>query len=312
MRVQVGNHAPRMLKRTTMAGMQGLNEIEQQIGTDLANSVTAESAEVSERWLEELADVVREAALQESGRMFPAIEALITGRPGAMGFSGSNLPYVRTLAYGDLNSVVDRSDSVSWDDLSNSHIHRKAKHHPESVNQMFRYSGRLAKYFSSANVGRNFVTGKLGGVEVKINRAYFHKNNLTQVNPLLAETFTRDRISKSSANKRAGRTIANLLLGSVTVEIFPRLATSLLPMLSSNRWSDSGDGDLERALFPGKSSSMGAKLVNKSNPYRPLLTPVIQYWIALQMPDTILRRVRARFNRSEGRAGAMGTDIKGL
>lgn len=137
----------------------------------------------------------------------------------------------------------------------------------------FVFKGGLQRYFEKTP--RNF-----GGVKVKVVTAGLGK----RVETTALHSGLRAKVQTPGSDKK--------LLGRFTITVLPRLATHLMPGLSSRRWSDAGSKEFDRTTFGDK---IGHKLVGgKHVPYRPLALPIIQFFTLVRIPGA----VRSQLNKS--------------
>ncbi len=228
----------------------------------LIDELTAETALIDDIIFERF----REAPL--SGR----------GKGSVIAFTSKDLmKRSKTASSGQYPSVMDNiftgemEASVRWKNLSNRWIRDKERR-------------------TSLNAERFFVnTGQLGQQLRKIDIAQ------------RAGGFSID--SELSKNDRGSVIRTGVMqLGDLQVTIFPRLNASMLPMLASGRWTDTNNGYFEEQFFPNR---MGEKLSGpqgrQGKIYRPLVLPILQFFLAYRIPRAINRAVTSYSrNRTEG------------
>jgi hypothetical protein len=76
-------------------------------------------------------------------------------------------------------------------------------------------------------------------------------------------------------------------LGALRIHIFPRIGPALLPGLASGRWTQTTtDGRFERQLFGN--AQWVRKLAGPPGRQRPIMQPVVQFWILHRIPRAIV------------------------
>lgn len=148
---------------------------------------------------------------------------------------------------------LQMSGSVLWKDLSPSWVVHKYGTNPANYNKFFQNTGRLKSQLGATSA----LVGKLGGVEAK---------------------------ARVAGDRRIDKRTLRWVLAELDIVIFPGIKPNLLPMLASQRWTSSSGGALERWLIPGKG---GEKLAGPQGFHRPLLTPLIQFWLAFRIPRAL-------------------------
>jgi hypothetical protein len=146
---------------------------------------------------------------------------------------------------------VPKWGQVNWMDLSPNWIEYKYGTNPPG-NRFFIHTGRLTNYLS----GRGGDPKEFGGVETDV----------------------------TSRATGAARRSTKSVLATLRVNIFPGISPNLMPMLSSNRWSDAGDGSFERRFFPDRTAE---KLIGPEGFHRPLFVPIVQFWTAFHIPRAV-------------------------
>jgi hypothetical protein len=203
---------------------------------------------------------VRQAANEEAKKLIPMAVSIID-RPNARTYGYSDLMAGATL-YQDFK-VAD--GKVTWPDYSDKYLLNKRKHFPETVANYLIRTGTLRDYLIQNQ--STIVKDKFGGVVVTVD-----------TNPA--------KPGKSTINK--------ILLGRIEIDIFPKIAEGMLPMLSSGRnWGATNDGAFDREMFP---EEVAKKLADHAKSYRPLILPITQFWMLVRIPNAILWRLK-RFYR---------------
>jgi hypothetical protein len=87
-------------------------------------------------------------------------------------------------------------------------------------------------------------------------------------------------------------------LGEIHAHIFPRVASGLLPGLASNTWTAaSRSADLEYAIMPKRSSEKLSGGLN--GPYRPLVLPIVQFYILKRIPYILEKGLKKAVSKFE-------------
>lgn len=151
-------------------------------------------------------------------------------------------------------SAAARDDVVAWRDLSPSWVDFKYGTNRANYNKFFMNTGQLARQLEN----KRRWAAKAGTPEVKASTP----RNLSKVQ----------------------RRDLRFVLDEIEVKIYPNLRPNLIPMLASQRWTTSNNGDFEKQFFRGK---MGEKLAGPEGFHRPLMLPLIQFWMAYRIPRSI-------------------------
>ncbi|MGH6957629.1 MAG: hypothetical protein ACREEW_13270 [Caulobacteraceae bacterium] len=257
------------------------SELERQISETILKGVSGELADVGNRRLRHLAEIIKDVATEEAHKLFTVLVDLIDQEQAGTsyaGFASAALTMGTTLDWSfNRNQLGGR---VEWPALNDHYYKFKRRHQPSHANQFFQFSGRLRAYFN--NQGVSIVDNRLGGVDV---------TPIIKKNEGELQLFTR------AASEPGERTVEDVLLGKIEIKIFPRVAPSLLPGLASHRWTEVlMDGSFEKDIFGNLRT--GQKLANKDGRYRALVAPAVQFWILTRIPNAIFRRVRTYFNKS--------------
>lgn len=247
--------------------------------------------------MNKLARTIEQVALAEADKLFPKVVQIIEREDGSgghfLGFGFEDLMDGPLEAH--FQNEAQHGSHITWDSLTLAYQKHKDSRYPGSSDSMFWYTGRLRAYFR--NNANSIIDNRFGGVSVKMGST---TNQET--------AYTRDYIAanyKKWEKKLAGDSAENILLGSMEIQIFPKIAKHLMPMLSSHRWSDVGSwgqqGNFERAMMPnsdGAKATVANKLTNSNGSYRPLVLPVVQFWLAVRIPNAIFRRLKEYFRRA--------------
>jgi hypothetical protein len=277
--------------------------IARKVEDGLLRGVFAAVVDVNDFRLRRLAEVVELAANIEADELFDAISGLIERK--ARGVNGADLmaPYL----LGSRSIMSGLTDKVEWADLKpryknwkarrfRSRMPRRLQNSPASIMRdpnHFVLSGRLKNYLGGS--ARRTVMNRFGRVEVTAVDEFGNdirgRNRLDHPN-----RFTHNRTLYPGAKAGDPR---RLDLGGVKIKIFPKIASSLLPMLSSGRWTDGGDGRFEHTYL---TKSAANKLVGnqskKGAPFRPLVLPVTQFFMLNRIPGVVMRSAGQYINRA--------------
>jgi hypothetical protein len=140
-----------------------------------------------------------------------------------------------------------------------AHQSMKSRKYKQNTHRMFQTTGALRRYFGTH--GKSVVKSRLGGIQVTV--------------------------SQPNVKFDYGVSMETFLAGRINIKIFPKLSPALAPGILSNNWSQvAQSGALERNLFP---AGVARKLVNKGNPYRPLVAPTLQFFALVRIPNQIQR-----------------------
>lgn len=270
MKVRIGGLEHRF---TAGAGASQLQAIENQISGGIIQKVVEEAQEITPKFLRRLRTRLQAAATGEANAIFQTITGIIDTPRGSTADLG--IRYM-DLMRGAPSGATGPGGRVSWEDLdlSPSYAMRKRKARPANRSRFFRYNNHLRNYL--ARQGPSIVRSRLGGIQVDVDETPVSSRSSSQ-RLYAGKVFWRSVVNPED--------IKSILLGRVTVTMFPRLTPSLAPMLSTRRWTDSGKGAMERQMFAGTKAAQ--KLVNKGNPFRPLVTPTVQFFMLVRIPAAI-------------------------
>lgn len=257
----------------------GATALERQISKSLLSAVTGDIIELGNRQLRYIRDAVQDVATTEAHKLFTILTELIDQETAGASYAGFNSAALMMGITPDWEFL--RNDQlggeVQWAALSDHYYKFKRRHKRAHANQFFQFSGRLRAYFK--NQGVSIVDSRLGGVQVNTIPKY-----------------VGDQLSTFPDAELGSRNTYEVLVGALTVRIFPSVAPSMLPGLASGRWMDTlADAGFERSVFSDLATE--DKLANKDNPYRPLVAPAVQFWILTRIPQAIFRRLRTYFHK---------------
>lgn len=249
---------------------------EREITKMISDKITDRAIDVTPRLLRGLRDRIQAAAMSEANKIFENLIAT-TDRPRQQ-LSSMNLTGFDVARGGPRDMPTPRG-FIRWPELSLKYgLHKgRRKRKPENRNRMFRYNDVMRNYFKRS--GQSIVRSRLGGIQVSVD----------------------DKVAKTSEARGTGSyveasKVGNLVLGRVTVTMFPRLSPALAPMLSSRRWTDHGNGAMERVMFGGTRTL--DKLLNKGQAFRPLVAPTVQFFMLVRIPAVVRRNVADYFKRT--------------
>lgn len=267
------------------ASSTDLAKVENAISSMVVNGAVSSATELTPRILKRLEQRVRVAAMVEASRMMAMVVSLID-TPRRTGISDTDLRRGSAL---DLTGAVRQGftlrGQVDWAPLTLNYALRKHKARRRNTNHMFRYNSTMRNYLKGR--AQSIVDGRLGGIQVEVDNRLRHSYVSGGNNKLVG----LERVDNFDAS---GNT-AKVILGRVTLTMFPRLSPSLAPMLSTRRWTSSGNGQLERYLFGGTKTMH--KFTNGRGEYRPLLTPVLQFFMLSRIPAAVNASVRDYMRR---------------
>lgn len=152
------------------------------------------------------------------------------------------------------NSAVYYTGSVQWRDLSPSWIRQKQERNPKGYNRFFIDTGAL---IADLQARQSRLLG--GGIRARV----------------LVTRVTRGKKAPSTSK---------MVLGRISIHMFPSINPALIPMLTSNRWTSSNEGAFERSFLGAVSAR---KLAGPEGYHRALLLPIFQFWLAFRIPRSI-------------------------
>lgn len=283
MKVRIGGQARQV---NTPADLKA---VEREIAGNMVRGVTAAALDVTPRFLQRLKERVEVAATMEANRIMSLMVSLIDKprrRLQDQGLSAAELMVGMDLSTSARRSLT-MSGSVRWQELNPKYSRSKDKRFPQHRNNMFKARGTMRNYFKGR--GANIIRSRLGGIQVQVDRTLTDRSYPAGNNRWV--TRAGDFLSTD-----AGDEVTKVALGRVTVTMFPRLSPSMAPMLSTRRWTDSGTGAMEEAVFGGTRTL--DKLMNRYGSYRPLLTPVVQFFMLNRIPAAINRTLQDYIQRT--------------
>lgn len=238
----------------------------------LLDGVKAEVAEVTRPRLKKLTSRVQRVALTEAHRMLTVVDEVISASarkalsPAMMMNSA-----LRSKLSGMPQDIQSRAfGRVDWVPLTERYRRRKVRKFPKSTG-FFSASGRMRGYFN--RFGKSIIETRLGGIRVTVNDKISTKVDRGRV--------TFDMTSRVNPMKD--------LIGGIDVNMFPNMNTSLMPMLSANKWSTNLSWEADYHLFRG--TAQRYKLTNPKGSYRPLFLPILQFFILVNLPTVIISEI---------------------
>lgn len=280
MKVRIGG-VPRPAASST-----DLAQLEKAIANMVVDGAVSSATELTPRILKRLEQRVRLAAMTEASRMMAMIVSLIdTPRREGISYQDLRRGAPRDFLEGAVRQGFNIRGNAPWAPLTVNYALRKHKARRHNTNHMFRYNSTMRHYLKGR--AQTIINNRLGGVRVEVNNHLKHSHVSRGNNKLVG----LERIDNFDAS---GNT-AKVILGRVTLTMFPLLSPTLAPMLSTRRWTSSGDGQLERHLFGGTKTAH--KLTNGRGQYRPLVTPVLQFFMLSRIPAAVNASVRDYMRR---------------
>ncbi len=247
---------------------------EKRLKTAILSGVKEQATYLSKPHIERLGAVLLTVATETAHQLFDVLADKMDGIDGG-GLSGLDLGQGADLA------GYDWRGSVAWAPLTRDYIRRKVREKGSAADHPFRWSGRMYNYFRQYGV--NIVDSRFGGVNLKIDT-----DGLTN---------TRLRDPAADIGYADDGTLQKFLLGRLKLSIFPRLDTSMLPGLASNRWTKTlQDAQFESAVFEDLKTEH--KLANHAGEHRPFVTPAVQFWILVRIPAAIQQTLKQYLNRT--------------
>lgn len=185
------------------------------------------------------------------------------------------------------SSGRDPGGSISWKSLSKRYSEWKTGRSSRLIKRRRRkveqrdyhtgihdLTGTMKTYFEKNS--RYIVTNRFGGIQADINLDRLREG----MKPIVEDGSWGD---------------AHWGLGRITLRIFPKLSPHLMPMLSSRQWiATSNETLLEREFLPPATAN---KLSGgKHGPVRPLVLPIVQFYILHRIPGAVYKALNQQFN----------------
>jgi hypothetical protein len=271
----------------SVANQSDLKQVEDQIANTIVNGAIAEALDITPRFLDRLQERVQISATREANRVMDTIVDVIDNPQFGTdpGLNGANLTR---------GTDLFASGRVDWKPLSFRYTMRKdrqvrrwgagAKAARARSSKMFFNRGTLRNYLKGR--GSTIIRNRLGGMEVKVDRKLTDRSFMSANN----------RWTKRASDFLGEGDVGRIVLGRVELTMFPRLSPAMAPMLATRRWTDAGDGAMEKAVFGGTKTL--AKLLNRRDAYRALLTPVVQFFMLVRIPAAVNRSVTDYLRRT--------------
>lgn len=277
----------------TLVSATDLQKAENAVSSMIMQGALLEAIEVAPKTLRQIENRVRNAAVAESARMMDVIVSIMDKpQPGlSPGISGSDLTRGTNLF---------ATGRLGWKPLSDRYARSK-----DLMTRRWGMTGKAARgrssrYFTNRGTLRNYLKGRgatviknrLGGMQVDVDKTYGKSYISSGNHKYVARDLVTAAIEKgmSSSQQTAAKSeAARVLMGRVTLTMFPRLSPAMAPMLATRRWTDAGDGAMEKAMFGGTKTLN--KLLNRRNAYRPIITPVVQFFMLSRIPAAVNRAV---------------------
>lgn len=223
------------------------DEVRDQVFEYIANKVVMITPGIL-RDLSRRLDAAGDAA---SSRMTDKILSVIDGSDGGTGFSmrGGRINWLPlSREWREHKSQPPRNPRRVW------------RGNPANADKFFIHTGNLRSKLASTDFGAKF-----GGVSVRDN------NRVRRVNGR--------QLAQQAARS------ADIALADIDIKIWPRLSPALIPMLSSRRWTATSRGFSTAVL----GNTRNAKKLEGPTAarHRPLLQPIMQFWLIYQVPQAI-------------------------
>jgi hypothetical protein len=287
MKVQIGG------VQRSLVSAADLEKAEDAVANLITANAVASVMDVSVKSLTRLEERIRTAATAETARMMDVIVAIMDKpQPGlSPGISGSDLTRGTNLF---------ASGRLGWKPLSDRYARSKDLMARSWGLTGKAARGRSSRYFTHRGTLRNYLKGRgasiiknrLGGMDVQVDKKLRAESYMSGNNKYVTKGL-KDIVWESSDG--AGDA-ASIVLGRVTLTMFPRLSPAMAPMLATRRWTDAGDGAMEKAMFGGTKTL--SKLLNRRNAYRPIITPVVQFFMLSRIPAAVNRAVTDNIRKS--------------
>ena len=253
-------------KNTSPAAVEGV------VQNTIISAMVDRTFAVTPERLARLAVRLEMAANEEALQLFQAIAGVIDR--GRDNFSAIQIGNPKDANPGGV---------VRWDKLSDRYALWKARRGLAAKRGQRTRTGSTRRYVQQG-AGFYTLTGDL--------HRYFDRNSSSIVLNRFGGVrirVQRDQL-KHSTTRGKGTTAARVELGRLQVQIFPRVDSSLMPMLASRRWDKVGETQLERESLPPR---VADKLSGgRYGPVRPLVTPTVQFFILHRIPNAIARELR--------------------
>ena len=277
MKVRIGSQ---VFQSGPGAGALKAREIEDQIAGNLASIAIKDAYDLSPRLLRGMRSRLQAGAMAEADRIFDVVTSIMDKPQG----TPAGFVYTDLMRGVSLDPTIRaQGGRITWPDFSSRYYMFKKRNYSANRRRFFRLTNHLQSYFSRQ--GSSIVRNRLGGIQVSVDTSPAHG---AQVRRYAGNTVWRRAILPEEVSK--------LLLGRVEVTMFPRLSPALAPMLSTRRWTDAGRGGMERQMFAGTRTMH--KLINGNRPYRPLVSPVVQFFMLVRIPNAIRRALNNYLSRT--------------
>jgi hypothetical protein len=276
MRVTIGDRSFNLNSdRGTASFEQELKRTSEYIKEQILEQIADRLVQVSPGLLRDLERRIQAQTVREAARIFEVARKIIESRRGDIGHRGggtvSDVIGIRTSMLTNSIESFDLpkglkagfQDEVPWRRLSKKWRDYKAKKYPRNANKFFSATGNLKTQFKRNQ--KVWVNSKFGGVMLDSKTARKSRGKFTDVR-------------------------TDIAMGDVNIRIFPKISSLLLPGLASRRWADvDRDGRFDKAVIGGKT---GEKLAGPiPGQQRPLLQPIVQFFILYRVPIAIRRAV---------------------
>lgn len=255
--------------------------IEAAVRDSIMGAIQQDSTRMSIYRFGQLVAKIQVAAETEALRIFQKAITIINNsksQPLSRIFGWHNLQERTAFTGDDLGTAsrraaidgLSQTGSVNWRDLTASWMKHKQRHAPANARKFFKFSGSLASTLGTKSYQTAWIQ-RFGGVKV-----------------------TARAPSGLNAQRPLTTVSSQWVLGEIDVAIFPNIPFILLPMLASSRWTDDTGGSFERSFFNGK---MAEKLAGPAGWHRPLIQPLVQFWMAFRIPAVIQQAINTKLGQ---------------
>jgi hypothetical protein len=289
MRVRVGDGT-----FNTVKGDAAIRAVTDKLEAQIMSSIKAEAMEFSYDRMKKVRDQLEAVVTLDAMGMLSNAASIIDANQ--KGFTSANLP-------GGLD-IRGAGGSIRWPALTPKYALWKANREknriaalkrglasPRNLKSFKRQRSQIAKAESMF-----YLDGQL--------RSYFKRGGRTVVNRMggIDISLTTER-PDTVGGRRKLNTIdttkgVRWKLGEIHAHIFPRVVAGLLPGLASNRWTDTSKyADFEHGILPTR---IFEKLSGgKHGPYRPLVLPIVQFYILKRIPYILEKGLKKAVSKME-------------
>jgi hypothetical protein len=270
-KIRIGKEYHRV-RKSQVGDVSALSQIEATIVKSLTSDMVQQAFRKNVPYLKTIAQEMEDAADDELRKVFEVIAEVIDiprGGPRST-LTATQLATGMTFA----RSFRRPTGAVDWSNVTRKYALQKDRRHPTNSNKLFKYSGALADLFG----------GNSASLAIK-------KLGLSQVEIVQEDPEQSSRSSKNLGIRRLG-------IGRVTLRIMPKVSGLMLPMLRSRQWT-SGSINFDRAIFKGTKTALKLTGRRDRGTYRPLLTPTLQFFMLVRIPNAIKARLNDKVRRTK-------------